>query len=118
MRQRWAAAVLALLIVPSLGPAAAAPVVCRSPDGTLTIELALRKGGTVDGVPHYRVCAGEAGLDNVAWYDGTIVPYQGADPTKALPDIDLPEVLRYARAKGVMIHLTPTPRYPCGSLLG
>jgi alpha-glucosidase len=45
------------------------------------------------------------GLDNVAWYGGTIVPYAGADPTKALPDIDLPEVLKYAKAKGVRLRL-------------
>jgi alpha-glucosidase len=45
------------------------------------------------------------GVDNIAWYGGTIVPYKGADPTKALPDIDLPEVLRYAKAKGVRLRI-------------
>jgi alpha-glucosidase len=45
------------------------------------------------------------GLDNIAWYGGTIVPYKGADPTTALPDIDLPELLRYARSKGVRLRL-------------
>jgi alpha-glucosidase len=45
------------------------------------------------------------GLDNVAWYGGTIVPYAGADPTKALPDINLPAVLKYAQAKGVRLRL-------------
>jgi alpha-glucosidase len=45
------------------------------------------------------------GLDNVAWYGGTIVPYRGADPTKALPDIDLPGVLAYAKSKGVRLRL-------------
>jgi alpha-glucosidase len=45
------------------------------------------------------------GLDNIAWYGGTIVPYEGADPTKALPGIDLPEVLAYAKAKGVKLRI-------------
>jgi alpha-glucosidase len=65
MRHQWAPTVLALVVGPALGPAAAAPVVCRSPDGTLTIELALRKDGPVDGVPHYRVRAGEAAV--IGW---------------------------------------------------
>lgn len=45
------------------------------------------------------------GLGNIAWYGGTIVPYTGASPTKALPEIDLPEVLKYARAKGVRMRI-------------
>lgn len=45
------------------------------------------------------------GLGNIAWYGGTIVPYTGAPPTKALPEIDLPEVLKYARAKGVRLRI-------------
>lgn len=45
------------------------------------------------------------GVDNIAWYGGTIVPYSGADPTKALPDIDLAELLRYAKSKGVRLRL-------------
>ncbi len=45
------------------------------------------------------------GLADIAWYGGPIVPYKGADPTKALPAIDLPEVLRYAKAKGVRLRL-------------
>ena len=45
------------------------------------------------------------GVDNIAWYGGTIVPYEGADPTSALPDIDLPEVLRYAQQKGVRLRM-------------
>jgi len=45
------------------------------------------------------------GVDNNAWYGGTIVPYTGADPTKALHDIDLPEVLAYAKSKGVRLRL-------------
>jgi alpha-glucosidase len=53
------------------------------------------------GIPYHTL----DGLDNIAWYGGTIVPYKGADPTNALPEIDLPEVLRYARAKGVRLRL-------------
>lgn len=45
------------------------------------------------------------GLDNVAWYSGPIVPYRGADLTKSLPEIDLPELLAYARQKGVRLRL-------------
>ena len=41
------------------------------------------------------------GLDNIAWYGGSIVPYRGADITKSLPEIDLPEVIAYAKQKGV-----------------
>jgi alpha-glucosidase len=53
------------------------------------------------GIPYHSL----DGLDNVAWYGGPIVPYKGADITRALPDIDLPEVLRYAREKGVRLRL-------------
>lgn len=45
------------------------------------------------------------GLDNVAWYGGTIVPYTGASITESLPEIDLPELLRYAKQKGVRLRL-------------
>jgi alpha-glucosidase len=43
------------------------------------------------------------GLGNTAWYGGPINPYKGADPTTALPAIDLPAVLKYAKAKGVRL---------------
>jgi alpha-glucosidase len=43
------------------------------------------------------------GLDNIAWYGGTIIPHGGGDPTKALPEIDLPELLEYANKKGVRL---------------
>jgi alpha-glucosidase len=33
------------------------------------------------------------------------VPYEGADIAKALPEIDLPEVIRYAKEKGVRLRL-------------
>ena len=45
------------------------------------------------------------GLDNVAWYGGPIVPYQGADITRGGPGLDLREVLRYAATRGVKIRL-------------
>ena len=45
------------------------------------------------------------GLDNIAWYGGTIVPYKGGDPTQAIKEIDLPEVIKYARAKGVRLRI-------------
>jgi alpha-glucosidase len=53
------------------------------------------------GIPYHSL----DGTGNTAWYGGPIVPYKGADPTRALPAIDLPEVLRYARAKGVRLRL-------------
>jgi alpha-glucosidase len=65
MQRPLIAAALALLCDPLLGPVAGAPVVCRSPDGTLAIELTLRKDGAVNSVPHYRVRAGAA--DIIAW---------------------------------------------------
>jgi hypothetical protein len=40
-----------------------------------------------------------------AWYGGPTVPYQGADITQSVPEIDLPEVLSYARQKGVRLRL-------------
>lgn len=45
------------------------------------------------------------GLDNIAWYGGTIVPYEGADITKSLPGLDFDEILRHAKEKGVRIRL-------------
>ena len=53
------------------------------------------------GIPYHSL----DGLDNVAWYGGPIVPYQGADITRGGPGLDFREVLRYAAAKGVKIRL-------------
>ena len=53
------------------------------------------------GIPYHSL----DGLDNIAWYGGTIVPYEGAGITKGIDGLDLPEVLRYAKAKGVKIRL-------------
>jgi len=44
------------------------------------------------------------GLD-IAWYGGPIDPNRPTDVTKAAPSIDLPELLRYAKEKGVRLRL-------------
>ena len=53
------------------------------------------------GIPYHSL----DGLDNVAWYSGPIVPYKGADITKSLPEIDLPELIAHAKRKGVRLRL-------------
>ena len=53
------------------------------------------------GIPYHSL----DGIGNTAWYGGPIVPYEGADPTKAIAGLDLPGVLKYAKAKGVKIRL-------------
>jgi alpha-glucosidase len=53
------------------------------------------------GIPYHSL----DGLGNTAWYGGPIVPYKGADITRALPDIDLDDLLQYAQAKGVRLRL-------------
>lgn len=40
-----------------------------------------------------------------AWYGGPIAPEGPTDITKAVPEIDLPELLRYAQEKGVRLRL-------------
>lgn len=45
------------------------------------------------------------GLGNVAWYGGPIVPYEGADPIQGVAGLDLPEVLKHAKEKGVKLRL-------------
>ncbi len=42
---------------------------------------------------------------DTAWYGGPIVPQGKVDITKAVPEIDLPELLRYAQEKGVRLRL-------------
>jgi len=51
------------------------------------------------GIPYHSL----DGLDNVAWYGGPIVPYQGAGITKGIDGLDLPEVIRHAKSKGVKL---------------
>jgi len=53
------------------------------------------------GIPYHSL----DGVGNTAWYGGPIVPYQGADPTKAIVGLDLSAVLAHAKAKGVKIRL-------------
>ena len=53
------------------------------------------------GIPYHSL----DGKGDTAWYSGPIVPYRGADITKAVDGLDLPEVLRYAKEKGVGLRL-------------
>jgi alpha-glucosidase len=52
------------------------------------------------GIPYHSL----DGLD-IAWYGGPIAPNGPTDITKAAPSIDLPELLRYAKEKGVRLRL-------------
>lgn len=52
------------------------------------------------GIPYHSL----DGLD-IAWYGGPIDPKGPTDVTKAAPSIDLPELLRHAKAKGVRLRL-------------
>lgn len=45
------------------------------------------------------------GTNDQAWYGGPIAPDGPTDVTKSIPEIDLPELLRYARDKGVRLRL-------------
>lgn len=53
------------------------------------------------GIPYHSL----DGRGDTAWYGGPIVPYQGADPTRAIDGLNLPEVIDYARAKHVGLRL-------------
>lgn len=53
-----------------------------------------------NGVPYHSL----DGLDT-AWYGGPIHPKGPTDITKAAPEIDMPELLRYSKAKGVRLRL-------------
>lgn len=50
-------------------------------------------------------CHSLDGLDDVSWYGDKCGTYHGKDITKSLPGIDLPEVIRYAKEKGVRLRL-------------
>jgi alpha-glucosidase len=52
------------------------------------------------GIPYHSL----DGLD-IAWYGGPIHPDGPTDVTKAAPSIDMPELLRYAKEKGVRLRL-------------
>ncbi|MBI3547881.1 MAG: glycoside hydrolase family 97 protein [Elusimicrobia bacterium] len=45
------------------------------------------------------------GTNDEAWYGGPVGEYAGQDVTRANPKLDLPEVLAYAKTKGVAIRL-------------
>ncbi len=75
-------------------------------------DVGFRGGLNTQTMKHYIDFCAEQGIEyhtldgfERAWYDGPIVPYQGADITKSVPEIDLPEVLSYARQKGVRLRL-------------
>jgi alpha-glucosidase len=53
------------------------------------------------GIPYHTL----DGIDDVAWYGGPIVPYEGADITRSVDGLDLQEVIAYARQKGVRLRL-------------
>lgn len=45
------------------------------------------------------------GTNDQAWYGGPIAPIGPTDVTKAIPEIDMPELLHYAKEKGVRLRL-------------
>ena len=47
------------------------------------------------GIPYHSL----DGVNNLAWYGGPIVPYEGADITKGIDGLDLREVIDYAKAE-------------------
>ena len=53
------------------------------------------------GIPYHSL----DGVDNIAWYGGKIVPYEGQGITEGIDGLDLQEVLRYAQSKNVKIRL-------------
>jgi len=53
------------------------------------------------GIPYHSL----DGIENIGWYGCQIMPHKKADLTRAVPAIDMPELLRYARAKGVRLRL-------------
>ena len=53
-----------------------------------------------NGIPYHSL----DGLD-IAWYGGPIQPRGPTDITRAAPTIDMPELLRYAKAKNVRLRL-------------
>ena len=53
------------------------------------------------GIPYHTL----DGVNNLAWYGGPIVPYEGADITKAIDGLNLEEVIQYGQQKGVRLRL-------------
>ncbi len=56
----------------------------------------------LNGIPYHSLDGFESGP---AWYGGPVTPYEGQDLTKAIPEIDLQEVLGYGKAKGVRMRI-------------
>jgi alpha-glucosidase len=53
------------------------------------------------GIPYHSL----DGFENTAWYGGPIVPFTGPGITEGIAGLDLPEVIRYARTKGIRLRL-------------
>lgn len=75
-------------------------------------DAGFRGGLNTQTIKHYIDFCAEHGIEyhtldgfGEAWYGGPIVPYEGADITTSTPEIDLPEVIDYARRKGVRLRL-------------
>ncbi len=75
-------------------------------------EAGFRGGLNTRTMIHYIDFCAEVGIPyhsldglEVAWYGGPIVPYQGADITRSVPEIDLPGVIAHARQCGVRLRL-------------
>jgi alpha-glucosidase len=76
-------------------------------------NVSFRPGLNTATMKHYIDFCAEAGfpyhsldgIDNIGWYGCQIVPHKPADLTKAVPAIDMPALLRYARDKGVRLRL-------------
>lgn len=75
-------------------------------------DAGFRGGLNTETMKHYIDFCAEQGIEyhsldgfERAWYGGPIVPYEGADITKSVAEIDLPSVLGYARQKGVRLRL-------------
>jgi alpha-glucosidase len=75
-------------------------------------DAGFRGGLNTETMKHYIDFCAEQGIQyhsldgfDRAWYSGPIVPYEGADITKSVAEIDLPGVLSYARRRGVRLRL-------------
>lgn len=53
------------------------------------------------GIPYHSL----DGFENTAWYGGSIVPFKGPGITEGIAGLDVQEVIRYAKAKGVRLRL-------------
>ena len=53
------------------------------------------------GIPYHSL----DGVNDLAWYGGRIAPYEGGDIIKGIDGLDLQEVIRHAKQKGVQIRL-------------